>query len=48
MSILMAAIVPHPPIILPQIGQGQEHEIRTTIAAYRERALGDPVVARDL
>ena len=38
MSILMAAIVPHPPIILPQIGQGQEHEIRTTIAAYRELA----------
>ncbi len=38
MSIQMAAIVPHPPIILPQIGQGQEREIRTTIAAYREIA----------
>jgi len=38
MSILMAAIVPHPPIILPQIGQGQEREIRATIAAYREIA----------
>jgi AmmeMemoRadiSam system protein A len=36
MSILLAAIVPHPPIILPQIGQGQEREIRATIAAYRE------------
>ena len=38
MSILMAAIVPHPPIILPQIGQGQEREIRSTIASYREIA----------
>ena len=38
MPILLAAIVPHPPIILPQIGQGQEREIRATIAAYREVA----------
>ena len=38
MSILMAAIVPHPPIILPIIGQGQEYEIRATTAAYREIA----------
>ncbi len=38
MSIQMAAIVPHPPIILPQIGQGQEREIRATIAAYRALA----------
>ena len=38
MSIQLAAIVPHPPIILPQIGQGQEREIRATIAAYREIA----------
>ena len=38
MSILMAAIVPHPPIILPVIGQGQEYEIRATSAAYREIA----------
>ncbi|NLI53616.1 MAG: AmmeMemoRadiSam system protein A [Clostridiales bacterium] len=36
MSIQLAAIVPHPPIILPQIGQGQEREIRATTAAYRE------------
>ncbi len=36
MPILMAAIVPHPPIILPQIGQGQEREIRATTTAYRE------------
>ena len=36
MAIHLAAIVPHPPIILPQIGQGQEREIRATIAAYQE------------
>ena len=38
MSIQMAAIVPHPPIILPIIGQGQEREIRASISAYREIA----------
>ena len=38
MSVQLAAIVPHPPIILPQIGQGQEREIRATISAYREIA----------
>lgn len=36
MSIQLAAIVPHPPIILPEIGRGQEYEIRATIASYRE------------
>lgn len=38
MSILLSGIVPHPPIILPPIGQGQEREIRATIAAYQEIA----------
>ncbi len=38
MSVQMAAIVPHPPIILPEIGQGQEREIRATSEAYREIA----------
>lgn len=38
MSVLFAAAVPHPPIILPEIGLGQEHEIRQTIEAYREVA----------
>lgn len=38
MSILMAAIVPHPPIILPEIGRGQEREIRKTSEAYHEIA----------
>ncbi|MEN6418693.1 MAG: AmmeMemoRadiSam system protein A [Clostridiaceae bacterium] len=38
MPVLMAAIVPHPPIILPEIGKGQEWEIRSTTAAYKEIA----------
>ena len=38
MPIQLAAVVPHPPIILPEIGQGQERAIRATIAAYREIA----------
>lgn len=38
MSILMAAVVPHPPVILPEIGRGQETEIRRTTEAYREAA----------
>ena len=38
MPIQLAAIVPHPPIILPEIGQGQERAIRATISAYREIA----------
>ena len=38
MPIQLAAVVPHPPIILPEIGQGQERAIRATTAAYREIA----------
>ena len=38
MAILLAAVVPHPPIILPEIGKGQERDIRATTAAYREVA----------
>ncbi len=36
MSIIGAFIVPHPPIILPEIGRGEERKIRKTIDAYRE------------
>jgi len=38
MPIVFAAAVPHPPIILPEIGMGQEREIRQTTEAYREIA----------
>lgn len=38
MSILGAATVPHPPIILPEVGRGEEQKISATTAAYEEIA----------
>ena len=38
MSILGAAVVPHPPIILPEVGRGVEEKISATAAAYEEVA----------
>ncbi len=38
MSIIGAFIVPHPPIILPQVGRGEEEKIQKTIDAYDEVA----------
>ena len=35
MSIIGAFIVPHPPIILPEIGKGEEKKIQKTIDSYR-------------
>ena len=36
MSILGAVMVPHPPIILPEIGRGEEKKIRATMDAYQK------------
>ena len=36
MSILAAYAVPHPPLIVPTIGQGREGEIAATVRAYHE------------
>lgn len=36
MSILAAVAVPHPPIILPQVGKGEEQKIKNTIKAYKK------------
>lgn len=38
MAILGAIAVPHPPIILPEIGRGEEKKIQATIDAYRQVA----------
>jgi len=38
MAMTGAIIVPHPPLILPQVGRGQEAAIASTIAAYRAAA----------
>lgn len=38
MGIAAAFMVPHPPLIIPQIGKGQEQNIRQTIESYQEVA----------
>ena len=37
-GIFGAILVPHPPIILPEVGRGREREIQATIDAYRAAA----------
>lgn len=34
MSILAAFMVPHPPMIVPEVGRGSEKQIEKTIKAY--------------
>ncbi|MBQ9765521.1 MAG: AmmeMemoRadiSam system protein A [Lachnospiraceae bacterium] len=38
MAILGAYVVPHPPVILPEVGKGRESEIRNTSLAYQKVA----------
>ncbi len=38
MGIVAAYIVPHPPLIVPEVGRGQERAIQRTVDAYREVA----------
>ena len=38
MSILSAFVLPHPPLIFPEVGRGEELKIQKTIDAYREAA----------
>jgi AmmeMemoRadiSam system protein A/AmmeMemoRadiSam system protein B len=38
MGILAAIMVPHPPLIIPEVGRGQEEGISGTIKAYRKAA----------
>ena len=38
MSILSAAVVPHPPITLPEVGRGEEKKISETSNAYKKVA----------
>jgi AmmeMemoRadiSam system protein A/AmmeMemoRadiSam system protein B len=39
MALVSAVFVPHPPIILPEVGRGEEHTIQSTIDAYHQAAL---------
>ncbi len=36
MSVIKGYVVPHPPLIIPQIGEGLEKDIKKTINAYRK------------
>jgi len=38
MSVIGAIVVPHPPLIIPEVGRGQEKGIQKTIDAYRAAA----------
>ena len=38
MSVVGAIMVPHPPIILPEVGKGEERKISATDEAYRKAA----------
>ncbi len=38
MSILAGYIVPHPPLIIPEVGKGEEHKIQNTIDSYQQAA----------
>ena len=38
MPIIGAFMVPHPPIMLPEVGRGEEEKIAATTAAYRQVA----------
>lgn len=38
MALVSAVFVPHPPIILPEVGRGEEHTIQSTLDAYHHAA----------
>ena len=38
MTIVAAVMVPHPPLIIPEVGRGEEQQIATTIDSYRRAA----------
>ena len=38
MSILLTCMLPHPPLIVPAVGKGEESKIQKTIDAYHEAA----------
>lgn len=38
MALIGAFIVPHPPVIIPEVGKGQEKQVSKTIDSYREAA----------
>ena len=43
MSVIAAYAVPHPPMIVPQVGRGSEEQVRSTIRSYE--AVADEIAA---
>ena len=43
MAIVGAFMVPHPPLIIPQVGRGSESQIQETITAYEK--VGDEIAS---
>ena len=43
MSMLGAIAVPHPPLIMPEVGHGEERRIQKTIDAYRQMVAEKPL-----
>ena len=37
MAVIGGIMVPHPPLIVPEVGRGQEILIKDTIKAYQEQ-----------
>ena len=48
MSMLGAVIMPHPPVLLPQVGRGREAEISATARAMEEAAAQAALWAPDV
>ena len=38
MGILAAVMVPHPPLIIPEVGRGEEEKIKETTAGFTKAA----------
>ena len=38
MAVIGAVMVPHPPLIIPEVGRGEEKAIQKTINAYHQAA----------
>ena len=38
MPVIGACMVPHPPLIVPEVGRGEEKSVQKTIDSYRRAA----------
>jgi len=47
MAVIAAWLVPHPPLIFPEVGRGKEKEIAATVASYKSMAAEVAAAAPD-